>query len=195
MNIIEKRVKDLKPYEKNPRLNDDAVKYVAESIKEFGFKVPIVIDKDNNIVCGHTRWKACKKLKIDTVPCVVADDLTEEQIRAYRLADNRVAEKAEWDLALLDTELAEIETIDMTLLGFDEPITGDEFGTDFELPDGDKSEFCQVTFHVHENQKEFILGVCDSVKGQIKETFGNPNENGNALYEVCKQWAELKKSK
>ena len=121
MNIIEKRVKDLKPYEKNPRLNDDAVKYVAESIKEFGFKVPIVIDKDNNIVCGHTRWKACKKLKIDTVPCVVADDLTEEQIRAYRLADNRVAEKAEWDLALLDTELAEIETIDMTLLGFDEP--------------------------------------------------------------------------
>jgi len=195
MNIIEKRVKDLKPYEKNPRLNDDAVKYVAESIKEFGFKVPIVIDKDNNIVCGHTRWKACKKLKIDTVPCVVADDLTEEQIRAYRLADNRVAEKAEWDLALLDTELAEIETIDMTLLGFDEPITGDDFGTDFELPDGDKSEFCQVTFHVHENQKEFILGVCDSVKGQIKETFGNPNENGNALYEVCKQWAELKKSK
>ena len=97
------------------------MKYVAESIRNFGFKVPIVIDKDNNIVCGHTRWKACKKLKIDTVPCVVADDLTEEQIRAYRLADNRVAEKAEWDLALLDTELAEIETIDMTLLGFDEP--------------------------------------------------------------------------
>ena len=195
MNIIEKRVKDLKPYEKNPRLNDDAVKYVAESIRNFGFKVPIVIDKDNNIVCGHTRWKACKKLKIDTVPCVVADDLTEEQIRAYRLADNKVGEKAEWDLELLDTELAEIETIDMTLLGFDEPITGDDFGTDFELPDGDKSEFCQVTFHLHENQKEFILGVCDSVKGQIKETFGNPNENGNALYEVCKQWAELKKSK
>lgn len=120
MNIIEKRVKDLKPYEKNPRLNDDAVKYVAESISQFGFRVPIVIDNDNNIVCGHTRWKACKKLKIDTVPCVVADDLTEEQIRAYRLADNRVAEKAEWDLALLDTELAEIETIDMTLLGFDD---------------------------------------------------------------------------
>ena len=120
MNIIEKNIKDLKPYEKNPRLNDDAVKYVAESISQFGFKVPIVIDKDNNIVCGHTRWKACKKLKIDTVPCVVADDLTEEQIRAYRLADNRVAEKAEWDLALLDTELAEIETIDMTLLGFDD---------------------------------------------------------------------------
>ena len=138
MNIIEKRVKDLKPYEKNPRLNDDAVKYVAESISQFGFRVPIVIDNDNNIVCGHTRWKACKKLKIDTVPCVVADDLTEEQIRAYRLADNRVAEKAEWDLALLDTELAEIETIDMTLLGFDGGTSkqdgvekGDSTGTSF----------------------------------------------------------------
>jgi len=138
MNIIEKRVKDLKPYEKNPRKNDDAVQYVANSIKEFGFKQPIVIDKDNNIVCGHTRWKACKKLKIDTVPCVVADDLTEEQIRAYRLADNKVGEKAEWDLALLDTELAEIETIDMTLLGFDdketEPIQTQEDNAEIEVP-------------------------------------------------------------
>ena len=120
MQIIEMAVKDLKPYEKNPRKNDEAVKYVAESIRRFGFNVPIVIDKDNTIVCGHTRWKASKQLKLKTVPCIMKDDLTDEQIRAYRLADNRVAEKAEWDLALLDTELAEIETIDMTLLGFDE---------------------------------------------------------------------------
>lgn len=121
MNIIEKKVKDLKPYEKNPRKNDDAVQYVANSIKEFGFRVPIVIDSDNNIVCGHTRWKACKKLKMETVPCVIADDLTEEQIKAFRVADNKTSEKSGWDFALLDTELAEIETIDMTLLGFDEP--------------------------------------------------------------------------
>ena len=83
MNIIEKRVKDL-PYEKNPRKNDDAVQYVANSIKEFGFRVPIVIDSDNTIVCGHTRWKASKLLNMETVPCVVADDLTEEQIKAFR---------------------------------------------------------------------------------------------------------------
>ena len=139
MNIIEKRVKDLKPYEKNPRLNDDAVKYVAESIRNFGFKVPIVIDKDNNIVCGHTRWKACKKLKIDTVPCVVADDLTEEQIRAYRLADNKTAEKASWDIELLDTELAEIETIDMTLLGFDETKNSEPIDLDDEEPKTDRA--------------------------------------------------------
>ena len=139
MNIIEKRVKDLKPYEKNPRLNDDAVKYVAESIKEFGFKVPIVIDSDNNIVCGHTRWKACKKLKIDTVPCVVADDLTEEQIKAFRVADNKTSEKSGWDFALLDTELAEIETIDMTLLGFDETKNSEPIDLDDEEPKTDRA--------------------------------------------------------
>ena len=118
MNIIEKRVKDLKPYEKNPRLNDDAVKYVAESIKEFGFKVPIVIDRDGVIVCGHTRAKAAKKLKLESVPCVVADDLTEEEIKAFRLADNKVGELAEWDLPALDLELADLD-FDMSDFGFD----------------------------------------------------------------------------
>ena len=120
MKIVEMKVADLVPYERNPRHNDEAVDYVAESIKQFGFNVPIVIDKDNTVVCGHTRLKAAKKLKIKTVPCVVKDDLTEEEIRAYRLADNRSAEKATWDIELLDMELAEIETIDMGLLGFDE---------------------------------------------------------------------------
>lgn len=119
MKIVEMKVADLIPYERNPRHNDEAVDYVAESIKQFGFNVPIVIDKDNTVVCGHTRLKAAKKLKIKTVPCVVKDDLTEEEIRAYRLADNRSAEKATWDVELLDMELAEIETIDMALLGFD----------------------------------------------------------------------------
>ena len=120
MKIVEMKVADLIPYERNPRHNDEAVDYVAESIKQFGFNVPIVIDKDNTVVCGHTRLKAAKKLKIKTVPCVVKDDLTEEEIRAYRLADNRSAEKATWDIELLDMELANIETIDMQLLGFDD---------------------------------------------------------------------------
>lgn len=78
MNIQDISIKDLKPYEKNPRHNDQAVDYVAESIKQFGFKVPIVVDKDNVIVAGHTRYKAAKKLGINVVPCIIADDLTEE---------------------------------------------------------------------------------------------------------------------
>ena len=139
MNIIEKRVKDLKPYEKNPRKNDDAVQYVANSIKEFGFRVPIVIDSDNTIVCGHTRWKASKLLKMETVPCVIADDLTEEQIKAFRVADNKTSEKSGWDFALLDTELAEIETIDMTLLGFDEAKNSEPIDLDDEEPKTDRA--------------------------------------------------------
>lgn len=121
MNIIEKNLKDIKPYEKNPRKNDNAVKYVANSIKKFGFKSPIVIDKDNVIVCGHTRYKAAKKIGLKAVPCVVADDLTEEQIKAYRLADNKVGESVKWDFDLLQEELSEIFDIDMEMFDFVKP--------------------------------------------------------------------------
>lgn len=107
MNIIEKNLTDIKPYEKNPRKNDNAVEYVANSIKEFGFKVPIVIDNNGVIVAGHTRYKASKKLGLEKVPCIIADDLTPEQIKAYRLADNKVAEKAEWDFGYTDEECGE----------------------------------------------------------------------------------------
>lgn len=117
MQIIYKNIDELNPYENNPRQNDDAVKYVANSIKEFGFKVPIIIDKNNKIVAGHTRYKACEQLGIDKVPCIVADDLTDEQIKAFRIADNKVSEKSDWDLDLLSKELEEID-IDMTDFGF-----------------------------------------------------------------------------
>lgn len=126
MNIIEKKLTEIIPYEKNPRKNDEAVKYVAESIKQFGFKVPIVIDKDNVIVAGHTRYKASKKLGLKEVPCIVADDLTEEQIKAYRLADNKVAEQAEWDFDLLGEELSDILDIDMGDFGFDLSVEEEE---------------------------------------------------------------------
>ena len=115
------KVADIIPYDKNPRNNDNAVQYVAESIKEFGFKVPIVIDKDNVIVAGHTRLKAAKKLKIKEVPCIVADDLTDEQIKAFRLADNKVSEQAEWDFDLLAGELDDLFDFDMTVFGFEMP--------------------------------------------------------------------------
>ena len=124
MNIIEKNLKDIKPYEKNPRKNDNAVEYVANSIKEFGFKVPIVIDKEGVIVAGHTRYKASKKLGLEKVPCIIADDLTDEQIKAYRLADNKVGEKSEWDFDLLDEELSEILNIDMEMFDFNKLGTG-----------------------------------------------------------------------
>ncbi len=119
MEIIYKKLDEIKPYEKNPRKNDEAVEYVANSIKEFGFKVPIVIDKDGIIVAGHTRYKASKKLKLEEVPCIIADDLNEEQIKAFRLADNKVSEKAKWNKDLLMSELFDLE-MDMSEFGFEE---------------------------------------------------------------------------
>lgn len=118
MNILELNVDELIPYENNPRKNDEAVEKVALSISAFGFKVPIVIDKNNVIVTGHTRLKAAKKLGITTVPCIMADDLTEEQIKAFRLADNKVSEFSEWDEEKLMKELEELE-MDMSLYGFE----------------------------------------------------------------------------
>lgn len=126
MQIVEKKINDIKLYEKNPRKNDEAVKFVAESIKQFGFKVPIIVDKNNIIVAGHTRYKAAKKLKINEVPCIVADDLSDEQIKAFRLADNKVAEKAEWDFDLLADELEDLFDFDMNAFGFDEIFEDEE---------------------------------------------------------------------
>lgn len=121
--LVYQKTDELIPYENNPRNNDEAVKYVAESIKEFGFKVPIVVDCNNVIVCGHTRYKAAKELGIEEVPCIVADDLTEEQIKAFRLADNKVSEFSRWDFDLLNAELEDLEDFEMESFGF--AVTGD----------------------------------------------------------------------
>ena len=102
MKIIYKSVEEITEYENNPRNNDEAVGYIAESIDKYGFKVPIILDRHGVIVAGHTRYKAAIKLGITQIPCIVADDLTEEQIKAFRLADNKVAEKAEWDFSMLE---------------------------------------------------------------------------------------------
>lgn len=146
MNIIEKPINEVIPYEKNPRINDNAVPAVMKSIEEFGFKVPIVIDKNGTIVTGHTRLKAAKKLGMKTVPCIVADDLTPEQIKAFRLADNKVAEAAEWDMELLAEELDGIVDIDMSDFNFgditDSPSSEDMVEDDdenIELPSEPKT--------------------------------------------------------
>lgn len=149
MNIINIKLSDLKPYERNPRNNKEAVDYVANSIREFGFKNPIIVDKNNVIVAGHTRYLACKKLGIKEVPCVIADDLTDEQIKAFRLADNKVSEIATWDLDLLDEELNDLLNFDMSDFGFDvgleelEEAQEDEFDID-ELPEEPKAKLGDI---------------------------------------------------
>ena len=116
--IVMMPLKDITPYEKNPRRNDDSVDAVAASIKEFGFRQPVVVDGNNTIIVGHTRWKAAKKLKLKAIPVMVADDLTEAQVKAYRIADNSTGEIAAWDYDLLADELAVLD-FDMSEYGLD----------------------------------------------------------------------------
>ena len=112
------KIQDIIPYDKNPRINDDSVDKVAASIREFGFKVPIMLDSKNVVIAGHTRLKAAKKLKLKELPCVYADDLSDEQVKALRLADNKVGESSLWDEDLLNEELSGILNIDMDAFGF-----------------------------------------------------------------------------
>ena len=134
--IIMMNTEKLKPYENNPRFNEKAVEAVAKSIENFGFKVPIVVDAYNVIVAGHTRLKAAQKLGLAQVPVIVADDLTEEQIKAFRLADNKVSELAEWDFAKLEEELAGID-MDMSQFNFDMKELSAEFDKHKEVIEDD----------------------------------------------------------
>lgn len=143
MEIVNKNIEEIKMYENNPRNNDGAVEYVANSIKEFGFKVPIVLDKNNIIVAGHTRYKAAKLLNITEIPCIIADDLSDEQVKAFRLIDNKAAELASWDIDLLNLELENIKDIDMELFDFQisnilDNVVDDEY--EVELPEDPKTK-------------------------------------------------------
>lgn len=199
MNIIEKRIDELIMYENNPKIHtDEQIDKIAKSIElTKGLRQPIVIDKNNVIVVGHGRVQAAMQLGYETVPCELADDLTDEEIRAYRLIDNELA-KGESDLDLLKQELASFNDIDMGEF-FDDidefaDIKADDFGDSFSLPDGDKPEIVTMTFTLHNEQKGLIDYAMSLVIDDVQETCGNTNKNGNALYEVVRQWAEQRKS-
>lgn len=178
VRITYKRLSDLRPYGNNPRRNDGAVEAVAESIRQFGFKVPIVADASGEIIAGHTRYKASKKLGLEKVPVIIADDLTDEQIRAFRLADNKTAELAEWDEDLLKLELDSID-IDMEAFGFEEfdietgePIA-EEDGYEPEPPDNPVSALGDVW-----RLGEHILVVGDSTEPETIERAMDALEEG-----------------
>lgn len=149
MNIIEKSIDDLIPYENNPRKNEKAVDYVAKSIQDFGFKVPLVIDDNNIIVCGHTRYLASKKIGLNKIPCIIAKDLNKEQIKAFRLVDNKVADHSKWDFEKLYDEIIELEKIDLTEYGFEELKEKADF---FEKSQEERNQFDED----EEEYKEFI---------------------------------------
>ena len=151
MKVIEMDISEVKPYENNPRINDGGVEATANSIKEFGWQQPLVVDRDHVIIVGHTRLKAAEKLGLKKVPVVIADGLSEEQVKAYRLADNKTGELSDWNIDMLDIELGDIEELDMGDFGFDDSIdifdddqevSEDEF--DEEVPDEPKAKLGQI---------------------------------------------------
>ena len=171
MQIIYKSVDEIKPYPNNPRNNDNAVDAVAASIEEFGFKQPIIIDANNEIIAGHTRLKAAKKLGYEDVPCILADDLTPEQVKAYRLVDNKVAEFASWNFEMLDSELVNIDDIDMDMFG--------NWGLE-EIDFGNLDQYTD-----EENSEEY---------GEFIEKFKPKKTTDDcftpaAVYEAVKNWA------
>ena len=181
MNIVKMKVSDLIPYINNPRNNENAVDKVASSIKEFGFKVPIVIDKNNVIVNGHTRLLASKKLGLEEVPVIVADDLSDAQIKAFRIADNKVSEYASWDEELLKLELEQLEEMDFDLdlvnidySDFDLEIELEEIDVDFENKKQKNDDFYYFDREeiINDNIKEFKK--YDTVEDYVKNIMNIP---------------------
>lgn len=179
------------PYARNPRKNDSAVPKVMASLKEYGFRQPIVVDKEGVVIVGHTRLKAAQQLGMTEVPVHTATGLTASQVKAYRIADNRTSEEAEWDQELLGLELSDLREadFDLNLTGFDqnETQTFDVAPVDApQLPDGDRAPFRQMTFTVHDEQFEEIEAALRKAKEAGRgESAVNENSNGNALAWIC----------
>jgi ParB family transcriptional regulator, chromosome partitioning protein len=203
LQIVYRKISDLKKYEKNNKKHPEKqLEKIVASIKEYGFKNPVLIDKNNEIIAGHGRTLAAERIGMQEVPCIDCSDLNAKQVKALRLMDNKSAELAEWDFDNIKAELEELklEEFDIDLTGFEmADISGvedsEEYGTEFSLPDGDKAPFQQMTFTLADSQAEFIKEAIRKIKEEkpIIETFGNENSNGNALYGVVLQWEELKR--
>jgi len=205
MKIENRRIGSIRPYERNPRRNDPAVAAVVASLREFGFRQPIVVDTGGVIVTGHTTYRAAKKLGLQHVPVHVAADMTEEQVRAYRLADNKTAELAEWDDAKLTAEILALSGhgLDLAAFGFDVSDT-DETGGESDDDDdvsgsgnnggtadtpGADIEILRCTFTA--KQQETVKKALDKTAkaGPFGPT-GNSNTAGNSLARICEEYRE-----
>ena len=187
-------INSIKPYKNNAKEHpQEQIEQIKNSIKSFEMIDPIGI-WNNEIVEGHGRLIACNELGYTEVPIIRLDHLSDEERKAYTLAHNKLTMNSDFDIDILNDELDNILNIDMSDFGFDLGILdSDEFGTDFELPEGDKGNIEQITFTLASEQATLIRSALDLVKDEITETFGNENKNGNAIYEVVRQWVEQKK--
>ncbi len=200
-SVVNRKVDDLNPYENNARVHsDEQIDQIVESIKKFGFTAPIIIDEENMILAGHGRYTAARKMEMESVPCIALKDLTPEKKRAYIIADNRIAENAQWNKELLALELTELDIaeFDLAVLGFSDKeleklLPGEAAIADAmpDLPEGEKSEYQQMTFTLHNSQAELVKAAMTAAK-KIKpfDQTLNKNSNGNAITRVCEMYLE-----
>ena len=195
MNVKNINIKDIRPYKNNAKKHDETqINNVAESIRQYGFVQPIVIDKDGVIVIGHCRALAAKKLGLKEVPCVCVEDLTEEQVKALRIVDNK-SNESEWDFDILPDELAELDLSDFDFdFGIDTGYEDENYGDEFSLKDGDREPIQNMTFTFSDDEAEIIKEAIYEMKKTDKfKEYDNPlnkNGNGNALFLVVEEWLQ-----
>lgn len=191
-------INSIKPYENNAKTHpNEQVEQIKKSIEQFGMDDPIGV-WHNEVVEGHGRLLACKELGFQEVPIIRLDHLNDEQRKAYMLVHNKLTMNSEFDIDILENELDDILNIDMAEFGFDGALLdSDEYGTDFELPSGDKKSLTDISFSLTQEQADFINEALKDMKGTKEyKNFHyeeNQNSNGNAIYLIVDQWEKLRK--
>lgn len=198
MKIQQRKIESLIPYEFNNKIHDETqVNRIANSIKEFWFTQPIVIDKNNVVVIWHWRLEASQKLWLKEVPCVIMEDLNDEQIRKLRILDNKLNE-SEWNVENLQYDISTIKDFNIWDIElsvddlFDDVFSVDDFDENFSLPAWEKAPFWQMTFTLADEQKKEVEEAIELVKKtdeyKSQMNFWNENSNWNALYCIVQQW-------
>lgn len=193
------KITEVKNNPNNPRvIKDDKFTKLVNSIKEFPKMLeirPIVVNDDMIVLGGNMRLKACKEAGLKEVPIIKASELTEDEQRQFIIKDNVSGGEWDWEMLANEWDSEQLEEWGLDVVGFD--LNSDELGTDFNLPDGDKAPFQQMTFTLADEQAEQIKNAIDDIKQteeyKYAETMGNENSNGNALYLIIMQWAEQRK--
>lgn len=190
MKIEYKDPAELVPYERNAKVHtEEQVELIKNSIRSFGFKIPILIDEAGEILAGHGRRQAALELGLEKVPVVLVSGLSEDQKKALRLADNKTASLSEWDNNALSLELEGIFDVDMEAFGFNvEPIDIDSFGVDFELPDGEKPDENTISFSLSEDQLELVKYCAEQALAESSKIEETANDEGNGIAEIARQY-------
>ncbi len=193
MKIEKISIDKIKPYENNAKLHPpEQIEQIKKSIQEFGNNDPIAIDENGVIIEGHGRYEALKELGFKEIEVIRLSHLSGQQKKAYSLIHNKLTMNTDFDYNILDSELAYINEIDMSVFGFELSISDEDFDTEFSLTDDEKPSREQITFVLQREQLKFLENAMDKVKNEMTEIYEEASDKGNALYAIVKEWATLK---